>query len=153
MLIPLLGLGLIQQIQCTSITSPQVHAASAAAYPVYGLPRRVTDNGPNLSGLDCPNPAAHRDSAATGLSRVQQYLDRSASTLDPNFRPNVIDAFDFTIQRQLSRKISLEVGYIGRRITHEFQPMALNTVPYMMTWAGSSLSKPTPIWCCNTAAA
>ena len=49
--------------------------------------------------------------------------------LDPNFRPDVIDAFDLTIQRQLSRKLNLEVGYIGRRITHEFQPMAMNTVP------------------------
>jgi len=31
--------------------------------------------------------------------------------------PNVVDAFTFTIQRQLSRKLTMELGYIGRRIT------------------------------------
>ena len=43
--------------------------------------------------------------------------------MDPKFRPNVIDSFDFTIQRQLSRKVTLELGYIGRRITHEYLPI------------------------------
>ena len=49
--------------------------------------------------------------------------------------------------------MTLEVGYIGRRITHEYQPVELNPVPYMMTLGGQSLSKPTRTWCCNTAAA
>ena len=52
----------------------------------------------------------------------------------------MIDSFDFTIQRQLSRKVSLEVGYIGRRITHEFQPINLNAVPYMMTMGGQTFA-------------
>ena len=60
----------------------------------------------------------------------------AGESLDPNFRPNVVDSFDFTIQRQLSRKVTLEFGYIGRRITHEYQPINLNAVPYMMTMGG-----------------
>ena len=59
--------------------------------------------------------------------------------LDPHFRPNVIDSFDFTIQRQLSRKVTLELGYIGRRITHEYLPLDINAVPYMMTLGGQTL--------------
>ena len=61
--------------------------------------------------------------------------------MDPNFRPNVVDSFDFTIQRQLSNKITLEVGYIGRRITHEYQPINVNSVPYMMTMGGQTFAK------------
>jgi hypothetical protein len=52
-----------------------------------------------------------------------------------------VDSFDFTIQRQLSRKVTLELGYIGRRITHEFYPIMLNTVPYMMTMGGQQFAQ------------
>ncbi|MGH7869041.1 MAG: hypothetical protein ACREP9_15740, partial [Candidatus Dormibacteraceae bacterium] len=61
--------------------------------------------------------------------------------MDPNFRPNVVDSFDLTIQRQVTNKVLLEVGYIGRRITHEYQPINLNAVPYMMTLGGQSFAK------------
>ncbi len=60
--------------------------------------------------------------------------------LDPHFRPNVIDSFDFTIQRQLSRRMTLELGYIGRRITHEYLPLDINAVPYMMTLGGQTFA-------------
>jgi hypothetical protein len=33
------------------------------------------------------------------------------------------------------------VGYIGRRITHEYQPVNINAVPYMMTLGGQSFAK------------
>ena len=61
--------------------------------------------------------------------------------MDPNFRANAIDSFDFTIQRQLSRRVTLELGYIGRRITHEYQPIKLNPVPYMMTLGGQQFNQ------------
>ncbi len=60
----------------------------------------------------------------------------AAEGLDPNFRPNVSDSFDFTIQRQINRNNTLEVGYIGRIIKHEYQPYNLNVVPYMMVSGG-----------------
>ncbi|MGB8473608.1 MAG: hypothetical protein WCE61_05920, partial [Candidatus Acidiferrum sp.] len=65
----------------------------------------------------------------------------AGETLDPNFRPNVVDSFDLTIQRQLGNKFLLEVGYIGRRITHEYQPVNINSVPYMMTLGGQTFAK------------
>ena len=49
--------------------------------------------------------------------------------------------------------MTMEVGYIGRRITHEFEPVQLNGVPYMMTMGGQVSPMPTRILCCNTAAA
>src|SRR4029077_1932423 len=64
----------------------------------------------------------------------------AGEALDPRFRPNVVDSFDFTIQRQLSNKFLLELGYIGRRITHEYQPININAVPYMMTMGGQTFA-------------
>ena len=64
----------------------------------------------------------------------------AGESLDPNFRPNVVDSFDFT-QRQLHRGVTLELGYIGRRITHHYQPININAVPYMMTKGGQRFDK------------
>ncbi len=52
-----------------------------------------------------------------------------------------MDSFDLTFQRQLSRKVTLELGYIGRKITHEYLPVNLNAVPYMMTMGGQQFSQ------------
>src|SRR5206468_8735336 len=41
--------------------------------------------------------------------------------------------FNFTIQRSLGRKMSMEIGYMGRKIDHEFAEVDLDSVPYMMT--------------------
>jgi len=49
--------------------------------------------------------------------------------------------YDFTIQRQLNNKMSVELGYIGRHITHEFQPVNITAIPYMMTLGGQRFDK------------
>ena len=51
------------------------------------------------------------------------------------------DSFNLTIQRQLTHRVTLELGYIGRRITHEYQPINLNAVPYMMTLGGQQFKQ------------
>jgi len=61
--------------------------------------------------------------------------------LDRNFRPDESDQFDLTIQRQINAKTMIEVGYIGRRITHEYQPLNINAVPFMMTLGGQTFAK------------
>ena len=65
----------------------------------------------------------------------------AGEALDPHFRPNVVDSFDLTIQRQLTKKVTMEFGYIGRRVTHEYQPINVNAVPYMMTIGGQRFDK------------
>ena len=60
--------------------------------------------------------------------------------LDPHFRPNDVDSLNLTIQRQLNSKMIVEVGYIGRLIHHEFQPININAVPYMMSLGGQSFA-------------
>ena len=61
--------------------------------------------------------------------------------LDPNFRPNVADTFTLTFARQLTNKLNLEVGYIGRLIHNEFMGVNLNAVPYMMTKGSQTFAK------------
>ena len=131
-LVPLLGTGLIQPVQCGNnnmngtCTGP-VSVANAFRIGTDGNNAPIPNATPTLP--QPVFPGINNVSAATG------------SVLDPHFRPNAVDSFDFTIQRQLSNKILLEVGYIGRRITHEYQPVNINAVPYMMTLGGQRFDK------------
>jgi hypothetical protein len=58
--------------------------------------------------------------------------------VDPSMRPNDVDTFNVSIQRQVSRRMLVEVGYIGRLVHHEFMQLNPNPVPYMMTLGGQS---------------
>ena len=62
----------------------------------------------------------------------------SGSALDPNFRPSRTDNVTISIQRCISPKLLLEVGYIGRIIRNEWQQIDLDAVPYMTTLGGQS---------------
>lgn len=131
-LVPLLGTGLIQPVQCLA-------------------PNRLT-NGCGTSDIN----SAFRigvDGTTAPLARANPTLPQpvypgindvpagAGEALDPRFRPNVVDSFDLTIQRQLTKSVTLEFGYIGRRVTHEYQPINVNAVPYMMTKGGQRFDK------------
>jgi hypothetical protein len=145
-LVPLLGLGLEQPVACRSnlvvggswacggsgtgtwgASSTQAFrvgsAASAAGGPTVPLVSNVTTT--------LPQPV---------YPGFNSTYSSDPEGLDPNFRANAIDSFDLTIQRQLNRRLTMEVGYIGRRITHEYQPVELNPVPYMMTQGGQTFA-------------
>jgi hypothetical protein len=64
----------------------------------------------------------------------------SSSGVDTSLRPNDVDTFNFSIQRQVNRRMLVEVGYIGRLIHHEFNQVNPNSVPYMMTLNGQSFA-------------
>src|SRR5207237_6225038 len=63
-------------------------------------------------------------------------LAQDATVLDPHFKPAKTDNIDFTIQRQLGRKMAIEVGYMGRRIRNVYTSLSLDAVPYMTTLGG-----------------
>lgn len=137
-LVPLLGTGLIQAVQCRQNFMPVGGAA-----PVCGPNNPTIANAfrVGVDGNNAPIPAASPTLPQPTLPGVNSVAAGAGEALDPHFRPNVVDSFDFTIQRQLSNKFLLEVGYIGRRITHEYQPININAVPYMMTLGGQSFAK------------
>jgi hypothetical protein len=135
-LVPLLGTGLMQPVQCvgSAFSNGTCGAAGQTATPATAF--RV-----GVDGLTAPLPAPSATLPQPDFPGYNSISAATAESLDPNFRPNQVDSFDLTIQRQLSRKITLELGYIGRRITHEYEPVNLNAVPYMMTMGGQQFAQ------------
>ncbi|MGA8619990.1 MAG: carboxypeptidase-like regulatory domain-containing protein [Candidatus Sulfotelmatobacter sp.] len=134
-LVPLLGTGLIQPVQCfNNLAAGAAGVCGAAA----GTPSTAFRIGVN--GLTAPIPTPSATLPQPDYPGLNAISAGAGEALDPNFRPNQIDSFDLTIQRQLSKKVTLELGYIGRRITHEYQPINLNAVPYMTTKGGQTFS-------------
>ncbi|MFY9909365.1 MAG: carboxypeptidase-like regulatory domain-containing protein [Candidatus Sulfotelmatobacter sp.] len=138
-LVPLLGLGLEQPVSCGSniATGAGGWACGAAASGTYSSAFRVgatpsANGGPTVPLISLASPTLPQP-VYPGFNNT---FSSSPEGLDPNFRPNSIDAFDVTLQRQLSHRVTLEIGYIGRRIRDEYQPVELNPVPYMMTLGG-----------------
>jgi hypothetical protein len=139
-LVPLLGTGLIQPVQCIGAQSPTVGipntpcAGSGLATPANAF-RVGTD------GLTAPIPTPSATLPQPDFPGINAIAAGAGEALDSNFRPNESDQFDLTVQRQLNAKTMIEVGYIGRRITHEYQPININAVPFMMTLGGQSFAK------------
>src|SRR6266446_10084303 len=137
-LVPLLGTGLIQAVQCRKVLAVGTCGPNK---PTVSTAFRVGPTSGGWDGFVAPIPAASPTLPQPTFPGVNDVSAAAGEALDPHFRPNVVDSFDLTIQRQLTNKILLEVGYIGRRITHEYQPINLNAVPHMMTLGGQSFAK------------
>src|SRR5580698_5248147 len=133
-LVPLLGPGLLQPTQC--LTGLNTGSCGAPGSNNASTAFRI-----GVDGLTAPLQPASATLPQPYYPGVNGISSATASVLDPNFRPNEVDSVNLTIQRQLSRKVILEVGYIGRRITHEYQPINLNAVPYMMTQGGQQFAQ------------
>jgi len=134
-LVPLLGTGLIQPVQCRNNNMNGTCTTPTGGLTVANAFRIGTD------GNSAPIPAASPTLPQPTFPGINNVSAAAGEALDPHFRPNVVDSFDFTIQRQLTPKVLLELGYIGRRITHEYQPVNINAVPYMMTVGGQRFDK------------
>jgi hypothetical protein len=132
-LVPLLGTGFIQPVQCTATRSNGT----------CGISRSNPTNVFRIStdGLTAPLPAASPTLPQPLYPGVNGIATAAAMALDPNFRPNVTDSFTLTFAHQLTNKLSLEVGYIGRIIKNEYLMTNLNAVPYMMTLGGQTFAK------------
>jgi len=144
-LVPLLGTGLIQAVQCRNNVMRTPGFPNGTCDPTVNLTVanafRVGPTAGGWDGLVAPIPAASPNLPQPTFPGINDVSAAAGEALDTNFRPNVVDSFDFTIQRQLTNRVLLEVGYIGRRITHEYQPVNINAVPYMMTLGGQSFAK------------
>jgi hypothetical protein len=141
-LAPLLGVGLIQPVTCRNNTSNNAIAGGAGGNCASTAPTSATAFRVGVDGPNAPIPAASPtlpQPVFPGFNNIA--ASGSLESLDPNFRPNSVDSFDLTIQRQLTKRVTLEVGYIGRLIHHEYQPTNINAVPYMMTLGGQQFAQ------------
>jgi hypothetical protein len=133
-LVPLLGTGLIQPVQCPGVQIGGTCGASATT-PINAF--RIGTDG-NVAPL---GPAPSQTLPQPDFPGINAAAAGAGEALDPHFRPNVTDTFTFSVQRQLSNRVTMELGYIGRLITHEYQPLNVNAVPHMMTLGGQSFAK------------
>jgi hypothetical protein len=139
-LVPLLGTGLIQPVQCIGAQSPTVGiAGTTCAGKNLATPANAFRVG--TDGMTAPIPAASATLPQPDFPGFNAIAAGAGEALDRNFRPDESDQFDLTVQRQLNRKTMIEVGYIGRRISHEYQPLNINAVPYMMTKGSQTFAK------------
>ncbi|MGC2245387.1 MAG: hypothetical protein WA609_02175, partial [Terriglobales bacterium] len=136
-LVPLLGTGLIQPVQCFNNNANGTCSGSLDPTSAF----RIGIDGMTAPLQTDPNIQPSANLVQPDFPGYNAIAAGAGEALDPHFRPNVVDSFDLTFQRQLSRKVTLELGYIGRKITHEYLPVNVNAVPYMMTMGGQQFSQ------------
>lgn len=135
-LVPLLGTGLGQAISCIGASVSGQCLGGGGVTPVTAF--RIGTDG--MSAPLGPPPS---------MTLPQPYIpgfgtnpsSGSGSVLDRNFRPSRTDNLTVSIQRELTSKVLLEVGYIGRIIRHEWQQVNIDAVPYMTTLGGQSFAQ------------
>ena len=78
-----------------------------------------------MDGLTAPFQQATATLPQPYYPGVNGISAAAAEALDPNFRPNVVDSFDLTIQRQLSRKVILKLATLGAESLTSTSPSTL----------------------------
>jgi hypothetical protein len=139
-LLPLLGTGLIQAVQCISPLKDGVTCAGSGGSTLANS-FRIGPTAKGFGGLVAPLPAGSPTLPQPDYPGINAIAAGAGSATDINLRPSMNQQYDLTIQRQINNRMSVEVGYIGRYITHEFQPINVNAVPYMMTVGGQRFDK------------
>jgi hypothetical protein len=132
-LVPLLGAGSLQPITCPGPGMDGICHGSGNVDPTNAF-RIGTD------GTTAPLPTPSPTLSQPNFSGISSAKAGDTSQLDPNFKPSRSDEFSLTVQRELSPKIMLEVGYIGRILRNEYQAIDLSSVPFMTTLGGESFA-------------
>ena len=135
LLVPLLPPGLLQAVSCVGVSR------------TGGVPRRqrrrsldrVPHRHRRQQSRRCRRfPRRSRNPTIPGVGGNAGASD--VNWLDPKYRPERTDNVTVTIQRQLSQKMTLEVGYVGRTIRNEMLSRNLDAVPYMTTLGGQTFA-------------
>jgi hypothetical protein len=134
-LIPLLGVGLGQPVSCIGASSNRQCLGSGGVTPATAF-RIGTD------GLTAPLPSVTQTLPQPSYPGTNgDAAAGAASVLDPSFRPAATYNINFSIQREINRKVLFEVGYIGRIIRHEWMQRDLDAIPTMLTLGGQSFAQ------------
>jgi hypothetical protein len=131
---PVLGAGLEQVIQCIGASMTGQCLGVNGVTPATAF-RIGTD------GLDAPLPAVTSTLAQPYLPGVNgNAAAGDGAGVDLNFRPDRSDEFNLTIQRELSHRLVMEVGYVGRIIRNEYNLINVDAVPTMTTLDSQSFA-------------
>ncbi len=137
---PLLSPGLILATQCKYAQSPTTGTGSCTQSNYTDTTAYRFGTG---GGLDGVSPVLANAPAPTTLAQpYHPGFDgpgvQLASPVDPSLRPSEVDTINFSIQRQVNRKMLVEVGYIGRLIHHEYIQLNPNQIQYNLSQGGQS---------------
>jgi len=139
LLVPLLGPGLLQAVSCVGVTISGQCAGPGGANPTTAFRIGVDGNSAPVpaAGQTLPQPFY----PGTVQNGVLSSAAADGSQLDPKLKPNHSDEVNITIQRSITNKMVIEAGYIGRKISNEFQEINLDAVPWMTTLGGQSFAQ------------
>ena len=135
-LVPLLGPGPLQSVTCGAALSNNTCGASSTVSNAFriGPDGLVAPLGSPTATL--PQPfLPGQTQIVNGVTFVNPAAG-DATVLDPDYKPEKVQSYDFTFQRSIGKKMFVEVGYIGKRATNIFEEIDLDSVPYMMTSGG-----------------
>jgi len=140
-LVPLLGPGLLQGVTCSSALSNGTCGTGSVALSGASSVFRIGPTSGGWDGLTAPLALPTATLPQPFLPGVVQngVLNATAvdaTVLDPEYKPEKVDSWTFTIQRQFGRKISMEVGYMGKNSSNIFEEVNIDAVPYMTTLGG-----------------
>ena len=144
LLVPMSGPGLLQSVTCSLATMPAI-AGQSGTCATTGSVTPATVFRIGTDGLTAPLPSPTNTLPQPFLpGRTQNGIlnpvGGDSRAVDFGYRPESTDNWNFTIQRSLGRNMAFEVGYLGRRIQHEFAEVDLDSVPYMMTLGGQTFA-------------
>ena len=133
-LTPMLGPGMLQPVICNGATITGQCLGSGQATPVNAF-RIGTD------GMTAPLPAASKTLPQPFITGGTNPNAGDSTLLDPTYRPSRTDNFSLSVQRQISNKMMVEVGYMGRISRNIDQMINLDAVPYMTTLGGQTFAQ------------
>ncbi|WP_220464940.1 carboxypeptidase-like regulatory domain-containing protein [Granulicella sp. 5B5] len=133
---PLLSPGLVLGTRCQYV-QPSTTAAGTCLQSGYtdATTYRYGVDGISPLTASAPPPATLPQPYRPGVDGPGVSI---ASPLDPTLRPSDVDTFNLSIQRQINRKMLIEVGYIGRLIHHDYIYKNPNQVPYNLSYGGQT---------------
>jgi hypothetical protein len=133
---PLLGVGLIQAVACNGPSKVTGTCAGSGGVD----PTTAFRIGPD--GNTAPLPSVSQTLAQPFYPGIGSNATAGdASVLDPAYRPDRTDQFTLTLQREISHKATVEVGYIGKILRNETTEIDLDAVPYMTTLGGQTFAQ------------
>ncbi len=134
LLVPLLPPGLLQAVSCPGVSKTGQCLGNNGVDPSTVFRIGVDGNNVPLPSVSqtLPQPYYPGVGGNAGASDV--------TFLDPKYRPERTDNVTVSLQRELSRSMSLEVGYVGRLIRNELLAQNLDAVPYMTTLGGQTFA-------------
>jgi Carboxypeptidase regulatory-like domain len=133
LLVPLLPPGLLQAVSCVGVSKTGQCLGSNGVDPSTAF-RIGTD------GLTAPIPQASPTLPQPFAPGLNGATSADVTALDPHYRPERTDNLSITVQRQINKTFSMEVGYIGRIIRNELLAENLDSVPYMTTLGGQTFA-------------